>query len=105
MNEVFGVVAVIGVIALFLVVMITYKKLLDGLAEKNQKAYQWVTGICTIAIFVLFMTEALFASIGIWGSAAALFLAPPWAHAFWLRDGEDHFCSEQEAKEEVENGA
>lgn len=105
MNEVFGALAVVGVIALLVAVMIGFSKLLDELAENKPKIYQWVTGTCTIGIFVSFVIDALFVSIGFWGIAVVLFFAPPWAHAFWLRDGEDHFSSEQEIREEVEDSA
>jgi hypothetical protein len=105
MNEVFGVVAVVGVIVLLVGVMIGFSKLLGELAENKPKIYQWVTGACTIGIFLSLVIDAFFVSIGLWGIVVVLFMIPPWAHAFWLRDGKDHFSSEQEAKEKVENGA
>ena len=105
MNKAFGALAVVGVIALLVAVMIGIKEALDGLAENKPKIYEWVTGICTIAVFILFVVDAFFISTGIWGPVAVLFLAPPWAHAFWLRDGEDHFSSEQEGSEEIKDGA
>lgn len=105
MNEALGVVAVVGVISLLLMVMIGFSKLLDELAENKPKIYQWVTGTCTIGIFVSFVIDAFFVSIGVWGIAVILLFAPLWAHAFWLRDGEDFPLSEQEGSEEIKDGA
>jgi len=104
MNDFLGTVAVIGVVLLLVAVGVAFSKVLDQLAENRPRAYRWLTGTCTVGIFVLIVTDAFFFSIGVWGIVFALFLMPPWAHAFWLRDGEDHFRSEQEIREEVKDG-
>lgn len=98
MNEVFGTPAVIiGVAALLVAVMVGLSKVLDELAENHPNIYRWVTGGCTVGIFVLFVIDAFFVSIGASEFAVALFLVPFWVHAFWLR--KDHLSLKRQNKD------